>query len=191
LKEKLSKKYAGIPLIAIMVLVMVTGTVAATAGYLVYKDTTKSTIKESVKINKKKGLSDGLYPNEKIGDRNGCAKYAIINKSPATQHVIVDIVEENSNIDEMCSWYGLSVVPSQHSWASNSVASYDLGHISKGPGTAKHTYSLNLGTVTYEVGPSKPDPEEDSNYWRVFVDGKLKGSVKPGELKVQVKIFRN
>lgn len=192
MKEKLKKKYAGVPLFAIIVMFVVAGTAVAGAyGYLVYKDTTKGTVNESITINKKKGLSDDLWPNMKIGANNGCAKYMVVNNSPATQHVVIDIIEENSNIDEMCDWYGLSVVPSQDSWGSTAQASYDLGHISKGPGTAKHTYTFNVGTVNYPTDPNGTMPDVDSDHWRVFVDGKLKGSVDPGELKVQVKIFRN
>lgn len=189
IKNKLMKTRKGIPALALILLVVLVGTATAT-GYLVYQDMETAGINESVSINKKKGLGSSFWPNQHIGSVDGCAKYMIINDAPIDQKITVDIVESESTIDELCSWYGIMVVPSQDSWAPESQASYDLGTGSTKPDDVVHSYTFNIGSVEYATGGSTM-PTEDSSYWRVFVDGKLKSDVDPNEdIKVKIKVFR-
>lgn len=198
MKRFLKKRWLGLPvgIIAVVLLVclLAGGTLAATGAFRVETYDTEVSVLEPLEVTVIQATGEWwdwsdpeaaiqhpeIYAGMDLGAIGYGGKYSISNKIPShnlyglpsgsPQLISVTVtVEETTGQME---WYGIDIYPA-NGWHATDTANWALPFVTSTESSHVHTFTFDMGSITYPSPCPSADILADSNQVKFFVQGKI------------------
>ena len=197
MKRFFKKRWLGIPVgivVIVLLVLMLAGGAIATGAFEVFRSETSVTVLEPLEVTEIQATGEWwdwsdpeaaiqypeIYAGMDLGAIGYGGKYFIYNRIPShnlyglpsgsPQLISVTVtVEETTGQME---WYGIDIYPA-NGWHATDTANWALPFVTSTASSYVHTFTFDMGSITYPSPCPSADILEDSNQVKFFVQGKI------------------